>query len=217
MSTVPVQISLPGGGPANSFTALSVGVDHNCMIAADGTVWCWGLNDHGQLGDGTTVLRSTPVQVVGFPAGTLDGIWVSPSGGFTCAAISEPGFNHRAFCWGRNDRGQLGDGTTTERHVPTLVIGLDNIVFEVVPGQDHACAYSRGGTATTEFVRCWGANDHGQVGDGTSTDRATPVQLTFAVAAPSVPARGSVPMLALVLAFAAAGAFTLGGSRRRSR
>jgi alpha-tubulin suppressor-like RCC1 family protein len=211
MSTVPAQIALPGGGPPN-VDSLSVGVHHSCLSASDGTVWCWGLNDHGQLGDGTTTSRSTPVQVMGLPH--LNGIWVSATGGFTCGSALD---GSSAYCWGRNDRGQLGDGTTTERHVPTLVIGLDNAIAQIVPGADHACAFSRGGTATTEFVRCWGANDHGQVGDGTRTERHTPVRLTFALPAPAVPARGGVPILTLVLVFGAAGAFVVTRSKRRSR
>jgi alpha-tubulin suppressor-like RCC1 family protein len=203
MSTVPAQITLPGGGP----TFLAVGVDHNCMIARDGTVWCWGLNDHGQLGDGTTTSRSTPVQVMGLPS--VNGISVSPSGGFSCVSS----ISSSAYCWGRNDRGQLGDGTTTDRSVPVPVIGTNDLIAQVGAGQDHACGF---GASATNFnlVMCWGANDHGQVGDGTTTERHTPVQLTFTTAAPAVPSTGRVQTVALAFLLVAA-ALTVSAARRR--
>jgi hypothetical protein len=216
MSTVPVHIvSLP----SNVFapTDLAIGVHHDCFISGL-AVWCWGLNDHGQLGDGTTVSSSVPVQVLGIDTSVWGptAVWVSPSGGFSCAVVGDT-FSAigQAYCWGRNDRGQLGDGTTTERHVAALVVGLDNLVGQVVPGEDHACAYSHDKLSATELVRCWGANDHGQMGDGTTTDRPTPVSLTFTKPAVAVPALGGLPSVALVIIFAAAGALAVNLRRRR--
>lgn len=211
MSTTPVQIPLPDGGPS---VGLAVGVHHNCMIPSDRTLWCWGLNDHGQLGDGTTVSRSTPVQVPGLSG--LYGVWVSPSGGFTCASTT----SGSGYCWGRNDHGQLGDGTTTERHVPAPVTGLvPGATGMLNVGEDHACAYFFSGAGRPDdSVACWGGNEHGQVGDGTTTDRPTPVFLVFSVPAPAVPALGGVPSAALGLALLAAGALRLSiGRARRNR
>jgi alpha-tubulin suppressor-like RCC1 family protein len=215
MSPVPVEITLPNGGPRGGEGQLALGVHHNCMIATDGTLWCWGLNDHGQLGDGTTIPRSTPVQVMGVT--NAIGVWVSPSGGFTCAASQGSGVGGDAYCWGRNDRGQLGDGTTTDRLVPAFVPGLDGHVTSVVPGQDHACAFSNTGIGENQFVRCWGANDHGQVGDGTTTERHSPVLLTFTTPPPTVPALGGVPIMAVVVILFLAGALSIGVGRARRR
>jgi serine/threonine-protein kinase len=111
------------------------------------------------------------------------------------------------YCWGRNDRGQLGDGTTAERHTPVKVVGSGGFgpLRDIAVGTNHACAYE-GNTPATEGAFCWGANDHGQVGDGTTVDRSTPVALTFAAA---VPALGAPAMAALAVALLLAGAFAV--------
>ena len=77
------------------------------------------------------------------------------------------------WCWGRNDDGQLGDGTTTERRVPTRVPGLADVV-EVDAGAAHTCALRAGGR-----IVCWGANAEGQLGDGTTTRRVTPTAVAL--------------------------------------
>jgi hypothetical protein len=185
MSTTPVQVPLPDGG--GQTYDLAVGVDHNCIVRSDATLWCWGANDRGQLGDGTTTSRDSPVQVVGLTSSS--GVSVSPTGEFTCAnAIGPSGSG--VYCWGRNDRGQLGDGTTADRAVPVLVGGVVTGQHRLATGQNHACAYFFATATRGDSVACWGGNEHGQIGDGTTTDRPTPVFVTFGVSAPPVPALG---------------------------
>jgi alpha-tubulin suppressor-like RCC1 family protein len=189
MSTTPVQVSVPGGFKSLP-NDLAVGVHHSCAISADSKLWCWGLNDHGQLGDGTTNSSAMPVQVQ--PPGTdpFNQVWVSPSGGFTCATAG-----YQTYCWGRNDRGQLGDGTTTEHHAPTTQVILPeasgNVTqYQIAVGENHACSFIQG-IKNSMWFRCWGANDHGQIGDGTTVDRPVPALLTLAPIAP--PPTTSVP------------------------
>ena len=89
--------------------------------------------------------------------------------GHTCAIDAGGGLR----CWGSNSNGQLGDGTTTDRHVPTPVVGLSSGVLAVATGAFHTCALLQSGA-----LKCWGANDKGQLGDGTQTERHTPVQVS---------------------------------------
>ena len=98
-------------------TAISAGDYHNCALTGTGGLTCWGANDYGQVGDGTNESRSTPVPVSGLTSGVGA---VSAGYQFTCA-ITDAG---QVMCWGNNDYGQLGDGTTDSTSTPTAVSGL---------------------------------------------------------------------------------------------
>ena len=133
-------------------------------IKADRSLWIWGHNMWGQLGDGTTVNRSIPVQVQ--PGAT----WASVSaGGGHIAAIRTDG---SLWAWGRNHHGQLGDGTTIDRDVPVR-IGADNNWAYVSVGFFHTMAIRTDGS-----LWAWGENRFRQLGDGTQTNRHTPVQVS---------------------------------------
>jgi alpha-tubulin suppressor-like RCC1 family protein len=166
------------------------GAAHACAILEDHSVRCWGRNANGQLGDGTRISRETPVPVIGLPrVGQLDfgrvGRLVAGEG-HTCACTRDG----RVFCWGANAHGQLGDGSTTDRATPTLVegvLGCSRGLVGIAAGGEHTCVMSDGITPTV----CWGRNDHGQLGDGTTEDRLVPVRGTTRQFSASIIAAGA--------------------------
>jgi uncharacterized delta-60 repeat protein len=125
-----------------------------------GTVWAWGWNGVGQLGDGTTTDRHAPVQVRG-----LSGVVSVSAGPWNTLAVRGDG---TVWAWGWNGVGQLGDGTTIDRHTPIQVPGLTGVVA-VAAGYYHSLALKGDGT-----VMAWGWNGVGQLGDGTNQRRLTP-------------------------------------------
>src|SRR5437667_86445 len=162
---------------ARPFAKMSAGGAGTCGVTAGGAAYCWGSNFSGQLGDGTTTDRSSPVLV----AGSVSFAAVRAAGNaFTCGVTS----GGAAYCWGNNIYGQLGDGTTTNRSSPVLVTG--GVSFAAVSaGGDggHTCGVPAGGA-----VSCWGYNGSGQLGDGTTTNRSSPVLVTGGVSFAAVSA-----------------------------
>jgi len=146
-----------------AYTVIAASWYHTCALANDGGVKCWGSNSYGQLGDGTATNRSTPVDVSGLTSGVIA---IAAGGDHTCALMADGSMK----CWGRNDFGQLGDGTWTDRNTPVNVRGLTSGVVAIAAGGSHTCALIEGG-----HVKCWGANWYGQLGDGTTRSHATPV------------------------------------------
>jgi alpha-tubulin suppressor-like RCC1 family protein len=144
-------------------TAAAAGQRHTCAVTSDGAVVCWGWNVYGGLGDGTTTDRLTPVPVVGLTSGAV----AVTAGDYHACALTSGG---AVQCWGGNQFGQLGDGTTTNRLTPVTVSGLTTGVVAVTAGDYHTCARTSGGA-----VQCWGANFNGRLGDGTTVDHPTPV------------------------------------------
>ncbi len=149
-SALPVDVVGLGTGVVE----IAVGSAHVCALTTVGAVKCWGANGHGQLGDNSTTTRTTPVDVVGLGGNVLT---IGAGGSHTCAVTTAGAVK----CWGRNTFGQLGDGTTTNRLVPTLVSGLGSGFKAVSGGAAHSCALSTAGRAT-----CWGRNASGQLGIG---------------------------------------------------
>jgi alpha-tubulin suppressor-like RCC1 family protein len=154
-----------GTGPMVTRT-VSAGGMHACALAHDRSVWCWGRNDHGQLGDGTTMDRATPGPVLGLPPA----VEIRAGALHTCARLEDG----TVRCWGENAAGALGDGTTTDSAFPVEVVGLHDAVElalndNVMPDRDFSCARR----ATGEVV-CWGENATGQLGDGTTASRSVP-------------------------------------------
>ena len=138
------------------FRLVSAGADHSCGLTTDNRAYCWGDNTSGQVGDGTTgVDRSTPVAVAG-------GLQFSQidAGAYahTCAVNS---LTKRAYCWGWNVSGQLGDGSFNHSSTPVAVASNEAFRF-VSPGQFHTC-----GVTTGNRAYCWGSDGQGQLGDNT--------------------------------------------------
>lgn len=150
-------------GLTSGVAAISAGVYHTCALTTSGGAKCWGLNMYGRVGDGTTTNRTTPVDVTGLTSGVAS---IVAGQTHTCAVTTGGG----AKCWGFNNAGRLGDGTTTNRSTPVDVTGLTSGVASISGGDRQTCAVTTGGG-----VQCWGFNGYGQLGDGSNTDRSTPV------------------------------------------
>lgn len=206
----------PGPG-AERRTRIAAGAFHSCAIVGKGALKCWGSNIQGQLGDGSDEdYPGAPVSVVGLH----DVVEISAGAGHTCALRAggvlncwgndfagrrnTPGavvglvgtvttvaaggtaqFDNNPHphtcalldsgevkCWGRNDYGQLGDGTTANRTQPVDVAGLTGDVVALAAGGRHSCALLAAGS-----VQCWGRNDYGQLGNDSMTDQSTPVEV----------------------------------------
>jgi len=157
-SLLPIQV--PGLSSVVAVAAGS-GSNHSLAVKSDGSVWAWGANQSGQLGDGTTTNRSRPMQVPG-----LTGVVAVAIGWDHNLAVKSDG---SVWTWGWNHYGQLGDGTTTDRSSPVQVPGLTGVVA-VAAGSGHSLAVKSDGS-----VWAWGANDFGQLGDGTMSSRLSPV------------------------------------------
>jgi len=142
---------------------VSAGSNHSVVLRADGVVWTFGHNASGQLGDGTKINRSAPVQVNGL-AQVVD----VAAGDDHTVALKADG---TVWTWGSNSNGKLGNGTTAERSSPLQVGGLSG-VLGVAGGGRHTLAVKSDGT-----VWAWGYNFYGQLGDGTVVQRLTPVQV----------------------------------------
>jgi Regulator of chromosome condensation (RCC1) repeat len=147
-------------------TAVTAGLDHTCALTRAGAVKCWGYNGHDELGDGSGDRSSswTPVPVQGLSSG----VSAVAAGGRHSCAVQRGG----ALCWGANYFGALGDGTDGSHAGPVRVVGLGSGVASVTGGIDHSCALTTAGA-----VKCWGDNEGGELGDGTSIERWTPVDV----------------------------------------
>lgn len=144
--------------------AIAAGNAHSLALKSDGTVWSWGWNGEGELGDGTRTTKAAPVQVIG-----LNGVVAIAAGGFHNLALKSDG---TIWAWGYNGFGQLGKGNSVGyTSYPVQVSGLNGVVA-VAGGEHHSLALKSDGTVWT-----WGSNMTGQLGDGTNTDKYFPVQV----------------------------------------
>lgn len=176
--------TLPTGGEFNTATGaitvadtgldviseLSVGSSHSAFTTDRGRMYVWGLNSYGQLGNGTTSkgTASAPVEV----AALADRIIIQTAvGTYHTVALDSTG---RVYAWGLNSVGQLGDGTTSNRNLPTEVTALSGKkIIQIFAYGSNVFALDDQGR-----VYSWGSNPWGQLGDGTTTNRATPVEVT---------------------------------------
>jgi len=173
-NNTPVQVLGPGGvGYLTGVTALAVGGSnlHSLVVKSDGTVWAWGLDNEGELGNGTTFTSFTPVQVLG-PGGVgyLTGVTALAVGFELSLALQSDG---TVWAWGYNGNGELGNGTFTftDNPTPVQVLGLSGVTA-IAGGGFHSLALKSDGT-----VWAWGYNADGELGNGTFTNSNAPVQV----------------------------------------
>ncbi len=161
----PVVVGLP------DVVAVACGDEHTCALQGGaGDVYCWGDNDSGQLGDDSTAPRTQPA-ATGIDLGGSGATAIDSGNEFSCALVAG-----EVLCWGANDFGQLGDGSNQGALVPRAV-ELGGPVGAIALGTEHACAIvTEGGDPV---VKCWGRNDGGQLGDGTTDTSATPVTVAL--------------------------------------
>jgi alpha-tubulin suppressor-like RCC1 family protein len=161
---MPAQTLLLVGRP---FTQIAAGGNHTCGVDPVGQAWCWGLNSNGEIGDSTyQVFRVTPVAV---KHGATRFVEIQTGAGHTCARTAAG----QAFCWGKNEDGQLGDGATyLSRYDPIAVQQGATRYVRLALGHRHTCALSDANRAW-----CWGSNQDGQLGDSTNNSAYTPVRV----------------------------------------
>jgi alpha-tubulin suppressor-like RCC1 family protein len=151
-------------GLTDGMEGISAGVEFSCVIQK-GAAKCWGVNDAGQLGDGTFVGSLDPRDVVGLNSG----VKFIVAAVFHACALTAGG---DVWCWGDNFSGELGDGSNQSSPVPVKVGGLEAGIRAVAVGGSHTCVLTKAGG-----VKCWGGNAGGQLGDGTTADRNSPVDV----------------------------------------
>lgn len=148
-----------------SFTILTAGGGYTCGLTSNGSAYCWGTNDSGELGDSTTVAHYTPMPV----AGGLTFSSIAAGVNHTCA-ITVAGV---AYCWGNNISGEVGDSSgLIVRDVPEAVHAAGLLFTSITGGYNHTCAI-----ATTADIYCWGGGDAGQVGPNGASTTVVPVSV----------------------------------------
>ena len=166
MGTTPTMIA-----GFTSIKAIAARGYHTLALKQNGTVWAWGYNDAGRLGDGTNVDRHSPVQVIGLTG--HGGVLAISGGGEVSAALMA---DHTVMAWGNNSQGAVGNGviSDTGQWTPVEVsqsTGLTN-VKEIATGWEHMVALANDGTVWT-----WGKNDDGQLGNGTTISSSVPFKV----------------------------------------
>mmetsp|Transcript_15215 Transcript_15215/g.49984 ORF Transcript_15215/g.49984 Transcript_15215/m.49984 type:complete len:294 (-) Transcript_15215:761-1642(-) len=160
-STTPVQVDT-----ITNVTSVSLGYEHSCALLGNSTVWCWGANSYGQLGNNDTATSVAPVQVSNITTATSIALGTYHS----CALLAD----ETVWCWGNNFNSRLGHGGTDQSNVPVQVSNITG-VESIALGNAHSCAVK-----TNDGVWCWGFNGEGQLGNGNKDTQATPVQIATA-------------------------------------
>jgi hypothetical protein len=171
-SGVPVAVDTSGALASKTLRQVSGGDEFACALDTSGAAYCWGSNDNGQLGDGSAV-SYTDVPVPVDTSGVLSGkTLVQIAAGQQGACVLDTA--GQVFCWGDNTEGELGDGSTTQSRVPVAVDTSGALagktVTQITAGELYACALDSAGAAY-----CWGFNDFGQLGDGSTANSSAPV------------------------------------------
>ncbi|MCJ1706624.1 Ig-like domain-containing protein [Microbacterium sp. VKM Ac-2923] len=165
-----VSRSTPGKVAALGTSVSTATIQNQAAVALlkDGSVWAWGANSDGQVGDGTTVHRGAPVQVIGMTSGVTSIV----SGTVMAYALRSDG---TVWAWGRGDQGSLGNGATTNSSTPVRVLGVAGVQ---TLGASEGAGYA---VLSDGSLKAWGYNAYGQLGDSSTVNRSTPV--TFALPA----------------------------------
>jgi alpha-tubulin suppressor-like RCC1 family protein len=156
-------IPMQEGTGATDWARVSAGDKHTCAIKTNGTLFCWGDNEDGMLGNNSNKDSHVPVQE---SAGATDWARVSASNNHTCAIKT----NGMLFCWGNNEYGQLGNNSTTNSLVPVQESTAATDWANLSAGGSHTCAIKTNGT-----LFCWGYNSQGEFGDNSTTNSLVPV------------------------------------------
>jgi alpha-tubulin suppressor-like RCC1 family protein len=159
----PVVTTTGGSQALTDVVQLAAGASHTCALKRDHTLWCWGANGSGQLGDGSTSPQPAPTAIDALGDQVAQ---VAAGSDFTCARTTDG----TAWCWGDNSHGQAAQMGAAIVKTPTAVPSLTANVVDLAAGATHACAVETDGA-----VVCWGAGASGQLGDGDTQDRAQPV------------------------------------------
>jgi alpha-tubulin suppressor-like RCC1 family protein len=163
-SSVPVAVDTSGVLAGKTLIQITAGAQDACALGSTGAAYCWGYGEFGQLGDGSGADSSVPVAVD--TSGVLAGKTLTQisDGAEEACALDSSG---AAYCWGRNDLGELGDGSTADSSVPVAVdtsgVLAGKILTQITAGAGHTCAVDSSGAAY-----CWGSNGSGSLGDGSS-------------------------------------------------
>ena len=164
--------STPQGNGVNYVVSLAAGALHTCVARGDfgpgaGGVRCWGDGAYGALGNGSTADHNAAVTA----AGITTAVAVTAGSGHSCALLSDG----TMLCWGNNDDGQLGAGVSNSQLLtPTPVVGLTGAVVQIDASGHNTCALQQDGR-----LYCWGVNDHGQLGNGTTTEQNVATEVVF--------------------------------------
>ncbi len=170
-SSVPVVAYTAGVLSGKTITAVGAGNSYSIALASDGTVYSWGANGQGQLGDNSTTSRIAPVAV--YSDGVLSGktITAIATGGSHTLALASDG---TVYAWGWNGDGQLGNNSTTDSSIPVAVntsgVLAGKTITKIAAGSNHSIAIDSDGAVYT-----WGSNSDGQLGNNSTTDSSVPV------------------------------------------
>ncbi len=172
--TMPTAVNQANLSSGEGFVALNLGYYHSCGLTNSGKAYCWGRDIYGQLGDGgtdTDKLLPTAVNQANLSSG--EGFVALGVGGYHSCGLTNSG---KAYCWGYNGDGELGDGTFASKTMPTTAVNQANLTsgesfVALSLGYYHSCALTNSGEAY-----CWGYDSYGQLGDaGADTDMEFPV------------------------------------------
>ncbi len=145
-----------------SFVSIAAGGSHTCGLLTNGSMMCWGNNDYGQIGNGS---KGTALNLV-LVNSTESFVSIAAGAAHTCGLLN----NGSMMCWGQNNDGQIGDGSSWEDRLNPVFVNTTESFVSIDTGYSHTCGVLNNGSAM-----CWGSNDYGTIGDGTTTQRNNPV------------------------------------------